>query len=251
MIKVRGLVKAFGLQAALRGIDLELKQGEVVTVLGPNGAGKTTLLRILATLSKPTAGTVHIAGYDVTKAGPQVRRLIGLVSHQTLLYPHLSAEDNLRFFGSLYDVKNLEHRTAEVIELVGLTGRRKDLVRTFSRGMQQRLTIARAILHDPQVMFFDEPDTGLDQQAALLLSEILTGVAAAGRTVVLTTHNIERGLTGCDRVVILDRGKVVYRADRSEINPGSFITLYQSVTAPSRAAYKIHEPDFQDNRHRP
>jgi heme exporter protein A len=184
---------------------------------------------VLATLSKPTAGIVRIAGRDVHKAGPQVRRLIGLVSHQTLLYPHLSAEDNLLFYGRLYDVDDLEKRINEVLELVGLAARRTDLVRTFSRGMEQRLTIARAILHQPRVMFFDEPYTGLDQQAASILSEILTEVAAAGRTVVLTTHNLERGLIGCDRVVVLNRGKIVAEAERKEIDPASFAALYRSV----------------------
>jgi heme exporter protein A len=237
MIEIRSLVKAFGLQAALRGVNLDLKEGEFVTVLGPNGAGKTTLLRILATLTKPTAGIVRIGGYDVTKAGPQVRRMIGLVSHQTMLYPHLSAEDNLRFFCRLYDVADVqgqgdvEQRMSEVLELVGLAARRKDLVRTFSRGMQQRLTIARAILHRPRVMFFDEPYTGLDQQAASVLSEVLTSVAAAGRTVLLTTHDLERGLAACDSVVILNRGKVALQAERTQIDPSSFAELYHSVTA--------------------
>jgi len=230
MIKVRGLVKAFGLNAALRGVDLDVDEGEFVAVLGPNGAGKTTLLRILGTLSKPTAGLARIAGHDVTRNGTFVRRLIGLVSHQTLLYPHLSAEDNLRFYGRLYDVAELETRIGEVLEMVGLSARRTDLVRTFSRGMQQRLTIARAILHRPQVMFFDEPYTGLDQQAATVLGEILTEVAAAGRTVLLTTHDLERGLVGCDRAVILDRGKVVHQAGRAELDPATFARLYQSVT---------------------
>jgi heme exporter protein A len=230
MIQVRGLVKAFGLQVALRGIDLDVAGGEFLTVLGPNGAGKTTLLRVLATLSKPTAGTVQIAGYDVNKAGARVRRLIGLVSHQTLLYPHLSAEDNLRFYGRMYDVADLEQRIGEVLKSVGLTARRADLIRTFSRGMQQRLAIARAILHRPQVMFFDEPYTGLDQQAASALSDILTSVAAAGRTVLLATHNLERGLVGPDRAIILNRGKVVHQTDRAEIDPASFGELYQSVT---------------------
>jgi heme exporter protein A len=230
MIEICGLVKAFGLQAALRGVDLDLAEGEFVAVLGPNGAGKTTLLRVLATLTKPTAGTARIAGYDVNRAGPQVRRLIGLVSHHTMLYPHLSAEDNLRFYGRMYDVPGIEGRIAEVLELVGLTARRTDLLRTFSRGMQQRLTIARAILHHPRVMFFDEPYTGLDQQATLVLSEILASVAAAGRTVLLTTHNLERGLVGCDRAVILNRGKVVDQAGRAEIDPASFAERYKSVT---------------------
>jgi heme exporter protein A len=230
MIKVRGLVKAFGLQAALRGVDLDVKEGKFLTVLGPNGAGKTTLLRVLATLSKPTAGVVQVAGHDVNKAGPQVRRLIGLVSHQTLLYPHLSAEDNLRFYGRMYDVPNVGTRIDAVLQVVGLDARRTDLVRTFSRGMQQRLTIARAILHEPRVMFFDEPYTGLDQQAAAVLREILIEVAAAGRTVLLTTHDLERGLVGCDQVIILNRGKVAYRADRAEIDAASFADVYGAAT---------------------
>jgi heme ABC exporter ATP-binding subunit CcmA len=230
MIKVRALVKAFGLQAALRGVDLDVAEGEFLTVLGPNGAGKTTLLRVLATLSKPTAGVVRVGEYDVGKAGAQVRRLIGLVSHQTLLYPHLSAQDNLRFYGRMYDVADLETRVAEVLEMVGLSARCTDQVRTLSRGMQQRLTIARAILHRPRVMFFDEPYTGLDQQAASVLSDILSDVAAAGRTVLLTTHNLERGLVGCDRVVILNRGKVAHQAGRAEIAPASFAKLYRDVT---------------------
>jgi heme exporter protein A len=127
-------------------------------------------------------------------------------------------------------VNSLEKRIGEVLKLVGLAARRTDLVRTFSRGMQQRLTIARAILHRPQVMFFDEPYTGLDPQAAAVLSEILAEVAAAGRTVLLTTHNLERGLNGPDRLLILNRGKVAYRAKRSEVDPASFGELYQSVT---------------------
>jgi heme exporter protein A len=130
----------------------------------------------------------------------------------------------------MYDVVDLEERMAEVFDLVGLAARRGDLVRTFSRGMQQRLSIARAIIYQPKVMFFDEPYTGLDQQAASVLSRILNDVAAAGRTVLLTTHNLERGLFGCDRVVILNRGKVVHQADRAEIDPASFGVLYQSVT---------------------
>ena len=230
MIQVRGLVKAFGFQTALRGIDLDVAEGEFLTVLGPNGAGKTTLLRVLATLSKPTAGVVRVGGYDAAKAGAQVRQLIGLVSHQTLLYSQLSAKDNLRFFGRLYEVADLEARIAEVLDMVGLKARRTDQVRTFSRGMQQRLTIARAILHRPRVMFFDEPYTGLDQQAASVLNKILSDVAAAGRTVLLTTHNLERGLVGCDRVVVLKRGKVVHTVDRAEIDPASFGELYQDVT---------------------
>jgi ABC-type multidrug transport system ATPase subunit len=130
----------------------------------------------------------------------------------------------------MYQIEDVSARVDEVLEIVGLTNRSGDLVRIFSRGMQQRLTIARAILHKPHVMFFDEPYTGLDQQAAQVLSEILDSVAAAGRTVLLTTHNLEQGLVGCDRAVILNRGRVVHQANRANIDPASFAHVYQSVT---------------------
>ncbi|RMF26464.1 MAG: heme ABC exporter ATP-binding protein CcmA [Chloroflexi bacterium] len=233
MIHVRGLVKAFGVHTALRGVDLDVEPGEFVSILGPNGAGKTTLLRILATLSKPTAGVVQVAGYDVQRAGPAVRRRIGLISHQTLLYPHLTAEENLRFYGRLYGLadSDLDARIDEMLAMVDLSARRHDPVRTYSRGMQQRLAIARAVLHRPSLVFFDEPYTGLDQRAAAILDGILQEVAAAGRTVLLTTHNIERALSRCHRVVILNRGKVVYRAPRSEIDPEAFPEVYEQVVS--------------------
>ena len=233
MIHVRGLVKAFGVHTALRGVNLDVEPGEFVSILGPNGAGKTTLLRILATLSKPTAGVVQVAGYDVQGAGPAVRRQIGLISHQTLLYPHLTAEENLRFYGRLYglDDSELDARIDEMLAMVDLSARRHDPVRTYSRGMQQRLAIARAVLHRPRLVFFDEPYTGLDQRAAAILDGILQEVAAAGRTVLLTTHNIERALSHCHRVVILNRGKVAYQAPRSEIDPQAFLGVYERVVS--------------------
>lgn len=226
MIRVRGLVKAFGFQAALRGVDLDVAQGEFLTVLGPNGAGKTTLLRLLSTLSRPTAGSIHVAGFDALRQAAQVRRLIGLVSHQTLLYDDLSAEANLRFFARMYGLTRPQARVDQVLDLVGLGKRRGDLVRTFSRGMQQRLSIARAILHEPQVMLFDEPYTGLDQQAASVLGRVLAEVASAGRSVLLTTHNLERGLAVCDRVIVLSRGKVVQQAQRADLDPAAFAQVY-------------------------
>ncbi len=231
MIQVQALVKSFGYQVALRGIDLRVAEGEFLTLLGPNGAGKTTLLRLLATLSQPTAGSIRVAGHDVAQAAGRVRRLIGLVSHQSLLYNDLSAEANLRFYAQMYGLSRPQARIDEVLDLVGLSARRVDLVRTFSRGMQQRLSIARAILHRPQVMLFDEPYTGLDHRAAAILSQVLESVAGAGRTVLLTTHNLERGLAACDRVIVLHRGKVVHRAERADIDPANFAGLYQSVTS--------------------
>ncbi len=160
MIEVRKLVKRFGMKVVLRGLDFEVQAGEFVALLGPNGAGKTTFLRILASLSRPSLGDVNIAGYHLPQQAAAVRARLGVVSHLPLLYGDLTAEENLRFFGRIYNVSDLENRTSDVLELIGLGLRRRDLVRTFSRGMAQRLAIGRALLHDPQVMLFDEPYTG-------------------------------------------------------------------------------------------
>ncbi|NIO67559.1 MAG: heme ABC exporter ATP-binding protein CcmA, partial [Anaerolineae bacterium] len=208
MIEIRGLVKSFGHKAVLKGIDLEVANGQFLTLVGPNGAGKTTLIRILATLSKATSGTVLIDGFDLAEEFVDIRRHMGLVSHQTLLYGDLTPDENLRFYGRMYDVPDLEDRIGAVLWQVGLEGRRHDPVRTFSRGMQQRLAIARAILHQPSILLLDEPDTGLDQHAAEMLHELLATVGTKGRTVLMTTHNLERGLSMGDRVAILAGGRI-------------------------------------------
>jgi heme exporter protein A len=206
--------------------------GEFVTLVGPNGAGKTTLLRILATLSRPTSGAVKIGGHELPKGAEKARRSIGLVSHQTLLYGDLSAEENLRFYGRMYDVADLDARITQVLEMVGLAHRRRDPVRTFSRGMQQRLAIARAVLHRPSLMLLDEPYTGLDQDAAARLEAVMSSVGTEGRTVVMTTHDLERGLAVADRVVILAKGRVVFEAQRTELDASAFRGAYRQYTQP-------------------
>ncbi len=226
MIEIRGLVKSFGRKAVLKGIDLEVADGQFLTLVGPNGAGKTTLIRILATLSKATSGTVLIDGLDLTDESIDIRRRMGLVSHQTLLYGDLTPDENLRFYGRMYDVPNLEDRIGVVLQQVGLEGWRHDPVRTFSRGMQQRLAIARAILHRPSVLLLDEPDTGLDQHAAEMLHKLLATVGAEGRTVLMTTHNLERGLSMGDRVAVLVGGRIAYQADKSALDADSFREVY-------------------------
>jgi heme exporter protein A len=226
MIEIRGLVKSFGHKAVLRGLDLEVADSQFLTLVGPNGAGKTTLIRILATLSKATGGTVFMDGFDLADESVHIRRRIGLVSHQTLLYGDLTPDENLHFYGQMYDVPDLEGRIGEVLRQVGLEGRCHDPVRTFSRGMQQRLAIARAILHRPSILLLDEPDTGLDQHAAEMLHELLTIVGTQGRTVLMTTHNLERGLSMGDRVAVLAGGQIAYQADKSALNAESFREIY-------------------------
>jgi heme exporter protein A len=227
MISVRQLVKRFGSKTVLRGLDFEVQSGEFVALLGPNGAGKTTFLRILASLSRPTFGDVRVAGYALPAEAAAVRRRLGVVSHLPLLYGDLSAEENLRFYGRMYAVKDIEGRIASVLELVGLSGRRSDLVRTFSRGMQQRLAIGRAVLHDPEVLLLDEPHTGLDQDACSMLDGVLKQVAVRGRTVVMTSHDLARASDLADRFDVLSRGVICASTPSSSIPTDGLLAFYR------------------------
>jgi heme exporter protein A len=229
MIEVRRLVKRFGLKTVLRSVDFQVQPGEFVALLGPNGAGKTTFLRILASLSRPALGEVHIAGYRLPEQAASVRRRLGVVSHLPLLYGDLTAEENLQFFGRMYAVVNLEDRITEVLDLVGLQARRRDLVRTFSRGMQQRLAIGRAVLHDPEVMLFDEPHTGLDQDASAMLDRVLQEVAARGRTVVMTSHDLARSGDLASRFDVLSRGTIAASVQRADIDPNQLLAFYRQT----------------------
>jgi len=238
MIAVRKLVKRFGLKTVLRGLDFQVEPGEFVALLGPNGAGKTTFLRILATLSRPSMGDVRIAGYSLPAQASAVRRRLGVVSHLPLLYGDLTAEENLRFYGRMYGVANLDRRVHEVLDLVGLAVRRRDLVRTFSRGMQQRLAIGRAVLHDPEVILFDEPHTGLDQDASAMLDGVLREVAARGRTVVMTSHDLARAADLASRYDVLSRGTITASVQRSEIQPDGLLEFYRSALREERVDHR-------------
>jgi heme exporter protein A len=229
MIEVRKLVKRFGLKTVLRGLDFHVEPGEFVAILGPNGAGKTTFLRILASLSRPSLGEVRIAGYRLPAQASHLRRRLGVVSHLPLLYGDLTAEENMRFYGRMYGVPDLSSRIAEVLELVGLAARRRDLVRTFSRGMQQRLAIGRAVLHDPEVMLFDEPYTGLDQDASAMLDTVLRDVAAMNRTVVMTSHDLARTADLASRFDVLSRGVITATVQRAEIDPNHLLAFYRQA----------------------
>ncbi|MCD6289310.1 MAG: heme ABC exporter ATP-binding protein CcmA [Anaerolineae bacterium] len=229
VIEVRGLVKSFGRKMVLRGIDMDVSAGETLALFGPNGAGKTTLIRILALLSKATAGHVRVGGIEASRAGAALRRYIGMVSHAPLVYDSLTGEENLQFFARMYDLNDAQQRIRHVLEQVGLTHRRRDPVRTYSRGMVQRLAIARAILHDPPILLLDEPDTGLDQQAAEMLHHLIRRLSGERRTIVLTTHNLERGLEWADRVALLVDGKIAFETPCAAISAGELRDAYRTI----------------------
>ena len=231
MITVKKLVKRFGLKTVLRGVDFEVQPGEFVALLGPNGAGKTTFLRILSSLSRPSLGSVNIAGYQLPNQAAQVRARLGVVSHLPLLYGDLTAEENLRFYARMYNIPDADLRITDVLEMVGLEARRRDLVRTFSRGMQQRLAIGRAVLHDPDVVLFDEPYTGLDQDASAMLDEVLKTVAAKGRTVVMTSHDLARAEDLATRFDILSRGVISASASRKDLKKTNLLAFYKQALA--------------------
>jgi heme exporter protein A len=231
MITVKKLVKRFGLKTVLRGLDFAVQPGEFVALLGPNGAGKTTFLRILASLSRPSLGDVSIAGYKLPHQAAQVRARLGVVSHLPLLYGDLTAEENLRFYARMYNIPDYDARITEVLEMVGLAARRRDLVRTYSRGMQQRLAIGRAVLHDPDVILFDEPYTGLDQDASTMLDEVLKTVASEGRTVVMTSHDLARAEDLATRFDILSRGVIAATASQSELKNTNLLAFYKQALA--------------------
>ena len=236
MIEVNRLIKRFGPKTVLRNLEFKVAQGEFVALLGPNGAGKTTFLRIRASLSRQTFGEVRIAGFALPHQAAAVRRKLGVVSHLPLLYGDLSAEENLRFYGRMYGVDALEARVSQVLEMVGLAGRRRDLVRTFSRGMQQRLAIARAVLHDPEVMLLDEPHTGLDQDACEMLDTVLREVAARGRTVVMTSHDLARVADLASRFDVLTRGRIQASVQRADLPEDGLLTYYRQALANSTPA---------------
>lgn len=236
MIVVNGLVKRFGPKTVLRGVDFYAARGEFVALLGPNGAGKTTFLRILASLSRPSLGEVRIGGYLLPQQAAAVRRRLGVVSHQPLLYGDLTAEENLRFYGRMYSLSGLAGRIDEVLELVGLSSRRRDPLRTYSRGMQQRLAIGRAVLHRPDVLLLDEPHTGLDQDAAEMLDGVLRSVAGRGHTIVIASHDLARadGLAG--RFDVLSQGKICASAQRRDVPPDGLLGFYRKAIESSGRA---------------
>ena len=225
-IEARGLNKKFGYKTALRNVDIFLKEGDSLALFGPNGAGKSTLIQVLCSLLQPTSGSVRIAGYEARRDREALHQIIGLIGHQTFLYPHLTAYENLKFYGAMYGVTQINVRIAEVLDRVGLSDYRNDTVQNFSRGMQQRLSIGRAIMHDPMIMFLDEPFTGLDQQGSEDFIKLILQFRDQGKTVIMASHDLQLGIELCDRAAILKAGKMVYLQDVTHIEKNDFRQIY-------------------------
>jgi len=231
MIHVHDITKNFGSMTVLDNVNFSVKGGEFLTIVGPNGAGKTTLIKIMATLVNATGGTVEIGGFNVKKSPEKVRGTIGVISHNTYLYNELTAGENLKFFGRMYAIPEIDRRVDEVLGDTGLSDRKHDRVGTFSRGMKQRLSIARAILHKPLVLLLDEPYTGLDQQASASLESVLNSLTGSGITTIMISHDLKRGLALADQVMIMASGTVMYHAPASEIvDVAEFQALYERCT---------------------
>ena len=209
MIDIKGLTKQADNKLILRGIDLSIKQGETVAILGPNGAGKSTLLKVLSTLIKPTTGQVMINGLNLKKNQLEIKKLFGYLPHSSLLYDQYSPLENLVFFGELYGVNNPEKRATELVKEVGLSFFLNEPVKNFSRGMIQRIAIARAIVHEPKILYLDEPHTGLDQGAIAILNNVIVSMKEKGTTTLMVTHDFKQAAEICDRILIMKNGKIV------------------------------------------
>jgi len=210
-IETHDLTKTFGAFTAVDRVDLTVRRGEIYGLLGPNGAGKSTAIRMLCTLLSPTSGFARVDGYDIVRQGSEVRRRIGLVSEKLIMYPRLTALENLMFFGKLYGIERetLRKRSEELLEMVKLTPFKDKLVGGFSSGMRQRVNVIRAILHDPDILFLDEPTTALDPQSTRFVRDLVKELRQRGHTIVLTTHIMEEADELSDRVCIIDHGKIM------------------------------------------
>ncbi len=203
VIVTENLTRSFGELTAVNQLSLSIQKGEVFGLLGPNGAGKTTTVRMLAALLAPTGGKATVAGFRVGEQDQEIRRKIGLLPEAPGLYDALSAEQNLAFFGAMHDMENVSSQIRRYLDLLGLWKRRFEPVGTFSKGMRQKLAIARALLHEPEVLFLDEPTSGLDPQASRLVREFIIELKEEGRTIIICTHNLEEADRLCDRVAVV------------------------------------------------
>ncbi|MBI4518436.1 MAG: heme ABC exporter ATP-binding protein CcmA [Deltaproteobacteria bacterium] len=230
------LTKSFGNVYALRDLDFRLEAGEAVALFGPNGAGKSTLLRLCATLLRPSRGSVHIFGTKGGDGDPSIRRSLGFLSHQSFLYPDLTPAENLAFYARMFAIAHAERRVGDLLEQVGLLGWANRPVRTLSRGLEQRCALARALLHEPDLLLLDEPFTGLDLDASATLRAVLSAAHQRGAAVLMTTHDISQGLASCRRAIILARGQLIWDGPVTPGGREAFEQTYLAAIHAGRAA---------------
>lgn len=223
------LVRTFGAQRAVDGVSFTLEPGRFLSLFGPNGAGKSTLLRILSGALRPSHGELRLGDEPLRTREAGWQKRIGVLSHQTFLYGHLTARENLRFFADLYDLDRVGERIEAGLRAVDLASRGDDLARTYSRGMRQRLALARTLLHDPDVVLLDEPFTGLDAHASAVLRGVLDALKDGRRTVVMVTHNLTEGLEMADLAAIQVRGRIRFWEETEGISPAGFPALYRET----------------------
>jgi heme ABC exporter ATP-binding subunit CcmA len=233
-VRAAGLRRTYGATAVLAGVDLTVAPGEVVVLLGPNGAGKTTLLRTLATLLRPTAGTLELFGVDATKRPMEAKRRLGWVGHESGCYPDLTAAENLAFHAAVHGVADADARIAELVAWAGLESALRRPVRVYSRGMQQRLALARALLHRPSLLLLDEPYTGLDPNGAAALDALLADCARGGTAVVLSTHETTRVAPIASQAVLLARGRIAW-SGRAPIDAAAIAGAWRAAGVGPRA----------------
>ena len=230
-ILIKGLHKGFGDGPVLWDLDLTVDWGQFLVIFGANGAGKTTLLKIISTQARPDSGKVSVGGLDWGRNDSAIRRLVGVVAHRGLLYEDMTCQENLLFYGRMFGLKTLRRRIDEVLGLVGLVELKGQKVRTLSNGMQKRLSIARAILHEPSILLLDEPEAGLDQEALERMGELLEEWKREGRTVLMTTHNLEQGWAWGDQMAILSGGRIAFEESRRSLDLAGFRGTYRQYSS--------------------
>ena len=250
MIDVSNLRKTFDTIEALKGISFNIPQGECYGLLGPNGAGKTTTISILSTIIKQDEGEVNIAGYDLKKNPLDCKKNIGVVTQEIALYNELSANDNLLFWGGMYKVplQELQNRLDETLDLLGLTDRKTDKVKTYSGGMKRRVNIASALLHRPKILFMDEPTAGIDPQSRNLIFEVVEKLHKEGMTIVYTTHYMEEAERLCNRIGIIDNGEIIAHGTLDELRTSGSMkeSVVISYTNLTDERYNTIEKEWKD-----
>ena len=217
--RLQSVTKYYDDTPILRDLNLSVNVGECLVLFGANGSGKTTLIRMLATLTKPTSGFIEVDGLELSKHGVQVRRNIGVLTHQYLLYDDLTGYENLRFFGKMFRVKHLTERIMYLAELIGISDKLNVRTRTLSHGMQKRFSLARALIHNPSILIMDEPETGLDQEAIEILVNIVKSMKPS---LIMTTHNVEFGFRLADRIGVISGGNIAYQERRDALDVQEF-----------------------------